>query len=474
MTYEVPEHDRPLTPAQARVLHVLGDQILNDGYTTTADLLALLIEADAYRIDLDPVGVLDVLSALRGLGLVEVEHCGWRVVMERPDPVAVVVTKNPKLSMTYRARKRRKDAEAERDERNAQLKAGRDERNAQIKAARKQPGSPTPKDVPMFNCPRKTVAETKTVPMSAAAMEAERIRLGEKFHGPGHAARRALEGDPVLTERLDAALDAGLEIDLTDVPKFRRGAYVEEALAAWETARKNGPCAFCGTATSRRGQEVVRYVPGVEADETHPWAVWQGQTVCQWCRHGLAQYGEQGLRGIVFRAAASLRSPSWSYQWVLDPWVPWWSELAPEVQDQHRRAGKPWGHVNVAAARSLAADLLPRVGGLYAVTQGQVEQASIPGLEARAWTVDEMPKPGETQFVLVGVAASQGYQREQEAWAEKRRKDAKQAAAHAEWEAQEQARRSAEFNAMTETEQESYEQRAAMFVAAEVRNYANG
>ncbi len=300
--------------------------------------------------------------------------------------------------------------------------------------------------------------------MTAAQVQAERDRLRESVHGPGATARAALDGDPVLIERLDKAMADGLEVSLENVPRFRRGAEVERLVTEWEEAHQGGPCQWCGTATARRGREVVRYIPGADTDESHQWATYGTATCCRWCRDLLGERGEDGLRSVVFRAAASVRPSTFQH---IEAWTPFWSELTAERQAEVRKAGRgaPWAHINVEHCRALAADLL-QFGSEFATTDAAVEHVRIPGIESRAWKPGETPMHSGTKFVLVGRAASDSYRREAEAWAARRAKEAGKAAAYEAKVRKNQAERDAMIDAMTPGEYDAWVAKQALFVGS--------
>lgn len=309
--------------------------------------------------------------------------------------------------------------------------------------------------------------------LSAADIEAERDRLRELFHGPGHVARQAIGEDPVLVERLDKATADGLVIDLANVPRFRRGAEVERLLVEFEQAVSGGPCAWCGTVKPRRGRQVVGYRPG--AHDTEPgWSMpWNGLPCCAWCRDVIGERGEVGLRGLVFRAAASIKSPTMADRWELDQWVVWWHDLEPSKQNDATRNAQadggvrgPWAHVPVHDCRALASDLLLVSGALsgFVTTPGGVEHSSIPGLRCEPWTPADLPKPRKRIEARISGPYAAAMHAQTVAWA-KRRAEAKARRAATETKRLAALReQDARLEAMTPDERAAWEQRTAAYV----------
>jgi len=225
--------------------------------------------------------------------------------------------------------------------------------------------------------------------------------------------RRAVVNEPMLLDRLNEAIDAGLPAEtLADVPAYRRAAHVEALLESWASGRSADPCDICGSYSLR----APRYSDHAEIGKPRPVQphvarkveVDRGSTkpllLCAVCSEavsgytdGLLAYGAHVLSAFCgYRGSSPNRRVFYAFE------------------RPGKGNGTPWSHVDSAAIVGAARDLvregrwLPRG---FVTTAAQARLLVEPfgpasGIVARRWDPKNLPTQHHTPAASVSYLAT--------------------------------------------------------------------
>jgi len=262
-----------------------------------------------------------------------------------------------------------------------------------------------PQEPPMrIKKPKPPTARPERGAATVADLAAERDAIIISMNGPHALAVLAVEDDAVLHERLAIAMADGMPaVDLSSTPNHRRPAAVEEAVDAWLSSTRHGPCGFCGSRTLRRGTPGTRSY--LDPDEVPGFVERHGQKACGACQELLDGHTLEEVRELVFNALAGCRG--------LSVWGEWRHRDANLLPFAHEVgfAGEAWAHLRteerIGKIRARAHAVVHR--SRFARTPEAARQASIPGIKAPYWEADALPGKERKVFapILDLVAAAE-------------------------------------------------------------------
>lgn len=244
-----------------------------------------------------------------------------------------------------------------------------------------------------------------------ASVTASAEALLIEMDGPHALALRAVRDEPTLHERLAEAISEGMPpVDLTETPRYRRAAVVDEETALWASRTRGGPCAICGARSARTG-----YLPrsSMDVPSVPSFSTLRGAPACNFCVEiHLASGGQSRPAVNAFKALAGLRSLNGA-----NLEIPTFSEFAAHVPT---RPGEPWSYITPAFVQGLlrALDLPPHC---YITTERDSRLHSFDNLRAKRWDVADLPKPKPTPQVVLEPSPREKQARREHAAFTKRR-----------------------------------------------------